>query len=161
MTDGPNPPAGPEPGHPITPDHAHHEVRDWLNDAYAAGRAAAEGEVERLREWKANEQANIIHMAAQLVGAGFKGDGDSIMSALDEALADRSALSARVEELEQLMAETLEAGIPIMGDSSMNDVWCYFCEAEAGMAAQIEHSSGCLWTRLLRALAPKEASNGE
>jgi hypothetical protein len=69
-----------------------------------------------------------------------------------------SALSARVEELERLMAETLEAGIPIMGDSSMNDVWCYFCSAEAGMAAQIEHSSGCLWTRLLRALAPKEAS---
>jgi hypothetical protein len=69
-----------------------------------------------------------------------------------------SALSARVEELERLMAETLEAGIPIMSDSSMNDVWCYFCEAEAGMAAQIEHSSGCLWTRLRRALAPKEVS---
>jgi hypothetical protein len=26
-------------GHPITPDHAHHEVRDWLNDAFATGKA--------------------------------------------------------------------------------------------------------------------------
>ena len=27
-------------GRPITPDHNHHEVRDWLNEAFAAGEKA-------------------------------------------------------------------------------------------------------------------------
>lgn len=33
-------------GHPIAPDHAHHEVRDWLNDAFVAGVEAAIGEID-------------------------------------------------------------------------------------------------------------------
>lgn len=51
-------------GHPITPDHAHHEVRDWLNDAYAAGRAAAEGEVERAQAEAATVRRHYLHEKA-------------------------------------------------------------------------------------------------
>jgi hypothetical protein len=36
-------------GHPIQPDHAHHEVRDWLNDAFKAGEEKQRAEVERLK----------------------------------------------------------------------------------------------------------------
>lgn len=31
-------------GHPVAPDHAHHEVRDWLNDAFSAGSTEARRE---------------------------------------------------------------------------------------------------------------------
>jgi hypothetical protein len=104
--------------------------------------------VERLREWKANEQANIIHMAAQLVGAGFKGDGDSIMSALDEALADRSALSARVEELEKAL---------FMAQERMGTVLCVLHSDEHQARELLQEAV----REARRALAPKEARNGE